>query len=123
MARTVLCLGVFILQSLAVATAFSGCGLPLRAASAGRAAGICRRVSMKNEDFDVPDTKQVASALGGILGNLKSGRGLFGEEATQKFARTALDTVETQLKEVSDEIKAGEGATAVKSGDKAKRMS
>ena len=62
------------------------------------------------------------SALGGILGNLKSGRGLFGEEATQKFARTALDTVETQLKEVSDEIKAGEGATAVKSSDKAKRM-
>jgi hypothetical protein len=54
------------------------------------------------------------SAIGGLLGNLKSGRGLFGEEATQKVARQALEIVEEQVLEVAQEIRAEEGATKVK---------
>ena len=53
-------------------------------------------------------------ALGGLLGNLKSGRGLFGEETTQKYARQALEIVEEQVLEVAREIREEEGATQVK---------
>ena len=54
------------------------------------------------------------SAIGGVLGNLKSGRGLFGEELTQKVARQAMDIVEEQVLEVAQEIREEEGATQVK---------
>ena len=57
-------------------------------------------------------------AIGGLLGNLKSGRGIFGEEATQKYARMALETVEEQVLEVAKEIREEEGATKVKKSDK-----
>ncbi len=41
------------------------------------------------------------SAIGGVFRNLKEGKGLFGSEATQGFARTVLTTVEQQVQEVS----------------------
>ena len=54
-----------------------------------------------------------ARAIGGVLGNLKSGRGLFGEEVTQKYAKQALEIVEEQVLEVAAEIREEEGAKKV----------
>jgi len=53
-----------------------------------------------------------------VLGNLKSGRGLFGEEMTQKYAKQALEVVEDQVLEVAREIREEEGATQVAKSDK-----
>ncbi len=60
------------------------------------------------------------SALGGILGNLKSGRGLFGAEATTSFSKTVLNTVEqqiAQIAEVGQEIRSSESAQSIKNSD------
>ena len=51
-------------------------------------------------------------AIGGLLGNLKSGRGVFGEEMTTKYAKQALNVVEEQVLEVAREIREEEGAKA-----------
>lgn len=58
-------------------------------------------------------------AIGGLLGNLKSGRGVFGEEMTTKYAKQALNVVEEQVLEVAREIREEEGAQQVKKSDKA----
>ena len=47
------------------------------------------------------------------MGNLKSGRGLFGEEVTQKYAKQALELVEEQVLDVAAEIREEEGAKKV----------
>jgi hypothetical protein len=58
-------------------------------------------------------TMQYIRAIGGLLGNLKSGRGIFGEETTTKFAKQALNVVEEQVLEVAREIREEEGADKV----------
>ena len=40
------------------------------------------------------DTKSTGKALGGLLANLKAGRGLFGEEATMKAVGKITETIE-----------------------------
>mmetsp|Transcript_42775 Transcript_42775/g.83679 ORF Transcript_42775/g.83679 Transcript_42775/m.83679 type:complete len:175 (-) Transcript_42775:23-547(-) len=62
---------------------------------------------------------EAAKAVGGVFNNLKSGKGLFGAEMTQKFARKAIDTVEDQLAEVSEEMKADIPAKKIRAADKA----
>jgi hypothetical protein len=59
------------------------------------------------------------SALGGILGNLKSGKGLFGAEATTSFSKVVLTTVEQQISEVGQEIRSAESAESLKKSDSA----
>jgi hypothetical protein len=59
------------------------------------------------------------SALGGILGNLKSGKGLFGAEATTSFSKVVLTTVEQQISEVGQEMRSADSAESLKKSDSA----
>jgi hypothetical protein len=61
----------------------------------------------------------VRSALGGILGNLKSGKGLFGTEATTSFSKVVLSTVEQQIAEVGQEMRSADSAQSLKKSDNA----
>ena len=74
------------------------------AAALGLRRGAARPSICMNDGDDI-NTKKVAGAIGGVLGNLKSGRGLFGEEMTQKYAKQALEVVEDQVLEVAREIR------------------
>mmetsp|Transcript_49941 Transcript_49941/g.124609 ORF Transcript_49941/g.124609 Transcript_49941/m.124609 type:complete len:175 (-) Transcript_49941:143-667(-) len=60
-----------------------------------------------------------AKAVGGVFQNLKSGKGLFGEELTKKYARKAIETAEEQLAEVSEEMRAEEPAKKIRKSDQA----
>lgn len=106
------------------AALFAACAAEVAAFSnAGAAAGLglrrgASRPSICMKDGDDINTKKVAGAIGGVLGNLKSGRGLFGEEMTQKYAKQALEVVEDQVLEVAREIREEEGATQVAKSDK-----
>ncbi len=60
--------------------------------------------------------------MGGILGNLKSGQGLFGSEATQRVARQVINVVEDQVLVTAAEIRSEAAAEGVKMSDQAKPM-
>lgn len=42
-------------------------------------------------------------AIGEVFNNLKSGKGLFGAELTQKVTRQAMDKIEEQIAEVEED--------------------
>ncbi len=53
------------------------------------------------------------------MGNLKSGKGLFGAEATTSFSKVVLTTVEQQISEVGQEMRSADSAESLKKSDKA----
>ena len=54
-----------------------------------------------------------------MLGNLKSGKGLFGTEATTSFSKVVLKTVDQQITEVSKEVRSADSAATLKKSDSA----
>ncbi len=53
------------------------------------------------------------------MGNLKSGKGLFGAEATTSFSKVVLTTVEQQISEVGLELRSADSAESLKKSDSA----
>ncbi|KAJ1470945.1 hypothetical protein T484DRAFT_1845870 [Baffinella frigidus] len=110
--------GVMLAMVLAPAAGFLAPAsmLPLRASRSA----TCDRSALCMADEI--NSKQVAGALGGLLSNLRSGRGVFGEEATKKVARQALDVLEDQVMEVVGEIRSDAPAKSIKRADSATKM-
>lgn len=86
----------------------------------GKACQASCKVTTRIDRFHVGVTQtRFCSALGGILGNLKSGKGLFGTEATTSFSKVVLTTVEQQITEVGQEMRSADSAQSLKKSDNA----